>query len=123
MGNCPLCNAIDNEQDEILYQDNNIVILPTKSMKGHNKRIMAILVDHVKKVDGLCELVYENTFIEFCQEYFNEEPTFALVDSTYASIKDHWHRIACDWKSVEDIQQLLYTPHRSIQTNKKWSPK
>ena len=112
---CPLCRAIINE--EILYQDGNIIVLETKGLKCHNKRIMAILVDHETNISPLCELVYLNSFVEFCKDYFDEEPTFALVDSTYATIKDHWHRIACDWKGVEDLCQLLYTPHKAIQTN------
>jgi hypothetical protein len=120
---CNLCNALEHEKDEILYEDDNVFILPTKNLKGHNKRIMMVVKGHICELSPEEEEEYMEVFAKFCESYFDEEPTYALVDSTYATITDHWHVIACDWKGLEDLQQLLYTPHIAIPTKIKWSPK
>ena len=121
--NCPLCKALMNEKDKFLYEDEYAVILPTKNMKGHRKRIMVVTKKHnVNEESSIAKLIIEK-FIGFCKIYFDEEPTFALCEPTYASIKDHWHRIACDWNGTEkEIEQLHYTPHVAIQTELRWQP-
>jgi len=118
---CKLCRALENEKDKYLYEDDLCVILPTKNMKGHNKRIMIVSKDHNLQQSFVTRIL-ESRFINFCIDYFDEEPTFALCESTYATIPDHWHKIACDWKGEEDIQQLHFTPHRAIKTNVNWRP-
>jgi len=124
MPKCKLCKAIENEKDKILYQDNEIVILPTKYKKGHHKRIMAISTKHVKELGPFEEEMSLKRFINFCKEYFDEEPTFALVEPTYATIPEHWHRIACDWfATARERKQLEYTPHQAIKTKVRWEPK
>lgn len=120
---CKLCKALENEKDKYLYEDDYIVILPTKNLKGHNKRIMAVSKEHMVRPSKLEEDIWMAIFIRFCKNYFDEEPTFALCQSTYASIPDHWHKIACDWKGSEDIKQLHYTPHVALKTKVRWEPK
>jgi len=118
---CPLCKALKKEKDKYLYEDENIVILPTKNMKGHNKRIMVLIKHHRMFTSNESE--YLKVFIEFCKKYFDEEPTFALCEPTYASVRGHWHRIACDWHGTDkEIKQLHYTPHQSIKTKVEWKP-
>jgi len=119
---CKLCKALEKEKDKYLYEDDDIVVLPTKNLKGHNKRIMAISKEHVKNPSHLDEDEWILIFIQFCKGYFDEEPTFALCESTYATIPNHWHKIACDWKGNEDIKQLHFTPHRAINTYVRWNP-
>jgi len=119
---CKLCKALKNEKDKYLYEDKDIVFLPTKTMKGHNKRIMIVSKEHIKYPSISDEREWVDSFIKFCKEYFNEEPTFALCESTYATIPNHWHLIATDWKGNVDIEQLHYTPHRAIKTNVNWRP-
>jgi len=119
---CKLCEILEKEKDKFIFEDENVVILPTKNMKGHKQRIMLVAKKHNKYTTK--EKEYLNFFIDFCRNYFKEEPTFALVDSTYASIPGHWHRIACDWYGTEkEIKQLHYTPHEAIRTKVKWNPK
>jgi len=120
---CKLCNALENEKDKYLYEDEFCVILPTKNMKGHHKRVMIVSKEHdVKDGDSLTRFLIVR-FIKFCEEYFDEEPTFALVEPTYASIPDHWHIIACDWFGTpEEMQQLHYTPHQALPTKVEWKP-
>jgi len=119
MRECKLCQAIKNELP--LYEDKNFVILHTKNMKGHHKRIMIVYKKHLKRIPD--EKACLRKFKEFCYGYFNEEPTYALVEGTYASIPNHWHKIACDWFGKEDDKQLKYTPHSALQTKVKWEPK
>lgn len=121
--NCGLCRVLKEERNLYLYEDADVVILPTKTMKGHHKRIMLLTKKHVKDLPKKVEDEFINRFIVFCKKYFDEEPTFALVESTYASIPEHWHRIACDWFGTEkEIQQLHYTPHQAIATYVRWKP-
>jgi len=120
---CVLCLALKNEKSKYLYEDEDIAILPTKTMKGHRKRVMIISKKHIS-YDRMKsrEKTHLSFFIGFCKRYFDEEPTFALCEPTYATIKDHWHLIACDWFGEEDIKQLHYTPHKAISTNVEWKP-
>lgn len=121
--NCILCEALKNETDKYLYEDDWCVILPTKSMKGHHKRIMIVSKDHAVEKGQSLTIFLISIFINFCKEYFDEEPTFALCESTYATIPEHWHLIGCDWFATpEELKQLHYTPHKSISTNVKWNP-
>jgi len=122
---CPLCKALQKEKDKYLYEASNFVILPTKKMKGHHKRIMIVYKTHVsyKNLQKEIECILINKFIQFSKKYFDEEPTFALVESTYATIPEHWHMIACDWFATpKEREQLNYTPHQSIKTKVKWKP-
>jgi len=121
---CPLCKALENEKDKFLYEDDSFVILPTKDMKGHHKRIMIVIKTHYQFHPSIIEKKAVKMFIDFCRKYFDEEPTFALVESTYARIPQHWHKIACDWFGTEkEIKQLHYTPHQAIKTKVRWQPK
>ena len=125
MNYCPLCKALKNEKDKFLYEDKQLVFLPTKTKKGHKKRIMMVMKDHREEpYDDIYKDLFIQDFIEFCKEYFDDEPTFVLCESTYSSIPDHWHLIACDWLSDDEkeMKQLFYTPHRAIATNVEWEP-
>jgi len=118
---CKLCEALTMEKDKFLYQDSDIIILPTKDLKGHHKRIMIVSKKHTTYI--LDEHDYLQFFKEWCSEYFNEEPTFAIVESTFATIPDHWHKIACDWFCTPDeLIQMHYTPHIAYSTDVKWKP-
>ena len=119
---CKLCEAIKNEKP--IYFTKNYIILPTKNLKGHHKRIMILPKAHISKLSKEEERYVNGLFKSFCKKYFDEEPTYVIVDSTYATIPEHWHRIACDWFcNNEELLQLHYTPHICIKTNIKWRKK
>ena len=119
---CKLCEAVKKEKPIFAFEE--YVILSTKNMKGHHKRIMLVSREHKKSLAPIEERHVMDIFTIFCQHHFDEEPTFALVESTYASIPDHWHKIACDWFGTEEeIKQLHYTPHIAIKTKVGWKPK
>lgn len=112
---CPLCIAVKNEKS--LYEDDHVVILETKNKKGHEKRIMVVSKSHIPLETETGVLKYTHIFIDFCIDYF-DEPTFCLMEGTYSIIRNHWHLVACDWRG-HDTEQMLYTPHRAIPTNKR----
>jgi hypothetical protein len=121
MSECPLCRALKNEKDKILFQDDDVTILPTKDTYGHKKRIMVISNRHFSFITFDEETYLFRVFVNFCKEYFDEEPTFACndhYDSELASVKDHWHLIATDWKG-DDLERIMYRPHVAIRTNVK----
>jgi hypothetical protein len=118
---CKLCEAIKNEKPVFTFED--YIILSTKNMKGHHKRVMIVSKEHKKDLPPIEKQHVMNVFILFCQNYFDEEPTFAMCEPTYATIPEHWHIIACDWfATTKELQQLHYTPHLAIKTKKEWKP-
>jgi len=115
---CRLCRIINNENDKFLYEDEFVIIVPTNKMKGHKKRIMIVSKSHL---DNNIEITtFEDIFRKYCYEYFDEEPTCIIASPEYATITNHWHRIACDWIG-EDMLQCWYTPHLAIKTKGKWN--
>lgn len=118
---CPLCEALKNEKHLFLYENNELVILPTKTKKGHHKRVMILSKEHKRYPQEERKLL--NTFQTWCKSYFDEEPTFAICDPKYASFPEHWHRIACDWFGTPaEKKQLKYTPHVAYETYVEWKP-
>ena len=116
---CPLCTAYYREIDEILYEDEYCFILPTKKMKGHKKRIMVVAKEHVNS--SRYQTIIFNIFKMFCEDYFNDCKTCVICESTYASIPDHCHYVACDWQTSDDdeFKLLMDTPHLCISTTYK----
>lgn len=120
---CKLCRILQKEKDNFLFENGTYAILPTKYMKGHHKRVMIVLKSHQRSIPKPISEMLCRSFVKWCTNYFDEEPTFALVDSTYASLPNHWHRIACDWFGTSaEIKQLHYTPHQAISTKMGWKP-
>lgn len=123
--NCPLCKALQNEKDKFIHEEKDMVILSTKYMKGHHKRIMLIPKRHIpyEKVSKIEDRNWSVRFIAFCRDYFDEEPTFAICGNDFCTVPDHFHIIACDWFGApEEIQQLHYTSHVAIKTKVTWKP-
>lgn len=104
---CPLCSIPEREQT--IYSDNLIYLVKTKEDKGHNTRLMVCTHRHTveptfqEKTHAICLLFSHMSFIM-------GERTWYIVDDAYASIKDHWHRVACDdIGTEEELVQLAKT--------------
>jgi len=111
-----MCDILKREKKEFLYEDKQCFIVKTKNMKGHKKRVMIVSKEHSKTLDRTIEKRLLGFFVVWCKSYF-DEPTFALVEPTYATHPEHWHRIACDWNGTKkEIKQLHYTPHIAYST-------
>jgi len=122
---CRLCEIPSDPTENILFENSLYYIVETKKMKGHHKRIMVVTKKHISYEAINPQLVQKIMikFISFCKTYFDEQPTFALVESTHATLPDHWHKVACDWFATpEELEQLHFTPHIAISTNVQWKP-
>lgn len=106
---CPLCNL--NPTSEVFFlRDPHISVVRTKKMKGHRERVMVLTNDHVEAVPNwLFDHAVEKA-IEVGKRVFNYTPKFVVMESTYASIRDHWHLVLSDLDpKSEDFELILKT--------------
>lgn len=104
---CPLCMI--PKKETLLYEDRSLYLVSTKNLKGHVVRVMVTLQRHSTTA----------TFEEQVQALFllhtymqSKIKHWCMVADTYASVKDHWHIIACDLQSLDkkEVEQLAKTP-------------
>lgn len=109
MGKCPLCN-LELHEEEIFYEDSTFLILRTKDLKGHKDRIMIVTKEHVHSISYI---MYEAALLiaeKIGRIIFAYTPKFVIMDSTFATIKEHWHLVMTDLDSKsEDFDQILLT--------------
>lgn len=113
---CVLCVAIDKE--EAIYKDDYVTVLNTKNLKGHKRRIMIVWNKHndyhysSKNQDYMIrnlENIGKNVF-----EYASK---FIIMDTTFATIRDHYHLVACAIDpNTEDWEQVLKTNWLKVVT-------
>ena len=101
---CALCTIPDREP--LIYEDPHIYLVSTKQMKGHKVRVMAVAKRHVEEPSfeerTLC-------YVKLYQYMSSQCETWYLVDDTYASVKGHFHLMACDARGTSD-PMLYITP-------------
>ncbi len=106
---CPLCN-LDLEKEKKYYEDRSFIVLRTKTEKGHRERIMIVLRRHEHTVP---QRAYEHaldTLTKIGRQVFSYTPKFVIMDTTFATINDHWHLVATDLDpKSEDFNQILST--------------
>ena len=106
---CPLCN-LDLEKEKKFYEDKSFIVIRTKTEKGHRERIMIVYKRHEHT---LPQRAYEHALdilTNIGKEVFNYTPKFVIMDSTFATINDHWHLVATDLNpKSEDFNQILGT--------------
>ena len=118
MCDCSLCEAVDKE--EAIFRDDLITVLETKNLKGHKRRIMAIWNKHndlhftSQNLDWLTErLELEG------RNVFHYAHKFIIMDSTFATIRDHYHLVACAIDpNTEDWEQVLKTNWLKVVNSK-----
>lgn len=105
---CPLCKISKNEF--LLYSDNDIYLCSTKENKGHKTRVMCVVKRHTIRPSFSIRMKAYYLLITYMQQTMKDKNWF-IVSNRYASIKNHWHIIACDEKGTpEELQQLHKTP-------------
>ena len=111
---CPLCDALEKERDSFLYSNPEIVIMPTLPYGNHKKRLMVVSRKHIspEAMDKTKEKDYVNVFLEFCKEYFKDEPVFYYGSTIGYTVKGHWHCVASDWD--KELDRRL---HYVMETN------
>ena len=90
--------------------------MPTKNKKGHDHRYMLVLKDHVRDIDRDAESEAVSKFFSFMKKLGAD---FAIMESTYATIGDHWHRVGTDLNpNAEDAKQILDTERFEVRFKK-----
>lgn len=106
--NCPLCLISENET--LLYEDDKIYLVSTKDLKGHKVRVMVATKKHITKPTFQEQTVAIAVLINYMTNLMRNQDWY-IVDSTHASISDHWHMIACDVPSeINDDPLFTKTP-------------
>jgi len=106
---CPLCKIPSCEF--LLYEDDLVYLCRTKDLKGHQVRVMAVTKRHVQEPSFEERTLCYHVLFEYMRRVCRDEAWF-IVDSTYASIPNHYHLIACDNRSLDpkELEQLHKTP-------------
>src|SRR5215831_1297162 len=112
---CPLCVLPDSE---VLAEFDRWKLARTKTMKGHKERLMLFHKEHLKTVDegsvGEAYLLLER----IGSSYFSYTDKWAIFDPDFATIPDHWHRVASDLDDrADDFKQILKTPRMIIENH------
>src|SRR6267143_4542215 len=112
---CPLCKI---SGDEILAEFPRWRVARTKTMKGHKERLMLYHKEHVKTLD---EQSIGEAYIllsKIGSKFFSYAGKWAIFEPVYATVPDHWHRVASDLdESAQDHQQILKTPRMIIDNH------
>ncbi len=95
-------------------------ILKTKDDKGHKFRLMVVATQHVPDVSRYEEvmakayLFAEMLLLQDSWDQKNGPFDFAIMERTHATIKDHWHIVACDLWSGMDMEKVFETERMDI---------
>jgi hypothetical protein len=113
---CPLC-AIPHE--EVLMEFPRWRFARTKTMKGHKERVMIYHKDHAKTLDEQSVGEAHMILLTVGQKFFSYTKQWGIFEPVYATVPDHWHRVASDLDpGSEDYEQILKTPRLIIDTDR-----
>jgi len=107
--NCPLCE-LNLKEEKVYFEDDSFLVLRTKRLKGHKERVMIVYKRHEHELP--CRAVERalEVLTKMGRKLFSYTPKFVIMDSTFASINDHWHLVATDLDpKSEDFDQILAT--------------
>ncbi len=112
---CPLCNI---PGQEVLAEFPRWRLARTKTMKQHRERLMLYFREHVKTLDEQSIGEAYMLLLTIGRRYFSYTDRWAVFEPVYATVPDHWHRVASDLNPVsEDYEQILKTPRLIIHTD------
>ncbi len=107
--NCPLCE-LNLKEEKVYFEDDAFIVLRTKRLKGHKERIMIVYKRHEHELSYRAVERALDVFTKMGRKLFSYTPKFVIMDSTFASINDHWHLVATDLDpKSEDFDQILAT--------------
>ncbi len=114
---CPLCD-LDLKKEKIFWNVPAFVILRTKDLKGHRERIMIVYKVHRHEIPFEVYEAALDALIKIGKEVFKYVPKFVIMDSTFATMNEHWHLVATDLDpKSEDFNQILTTKWIKIIDN------
>jgi len=112
---CPLCNI---SKSEVLVEFPRWKLVRTKTMKGHKERLMLCHKEHLKTID---EQSIGEAYIllsKIGSKFFSYTDKWAIFEPIYATVPDHWHRVASDLDAnAQDYRQILKTPRMIIDSH------
>jgi len=107
---CPLCN-LKLKEEVVFYEDEFIVILRTRDLKGHQERIMVVWKAHYSHIPDAQYAYALMKLIDTGKRVFKYTPKFVIMEGTFQTIKQHWHLVATDLDpNSNDFEQILRTP-------------
>ncbi len=111
---CPLCSIPDRE---VLAEFPRWKLARTKTMKRHRERLMLYHKEHAKILDEQSVGEAYMLLLTLGQKFFSYTRRWGIFEPVYATVPDHWHRVASDLDSgSEDYEQILKTPRLVIDT-------
>lgn len=115
--NCSLCE-LDLKREKIYYEDKSFIVLRTENLKGHRERIMIIHKQHRHSIQYKAYERALDIVSKIGREVFSYTPKFVILDSTFATINDHWHLVVTDLDpKSKDFDQILATKWIRIVDN------
>src|SRR5260370_18744840 len=112
---CPLCKI---PQVEVLAEFQSWKLARTKTMKGHKERLMLFHKEQLKTLD---EGSIGEAYLLLAQvgaKFFSYDEKWAIFEPVYATVPNHWHRVASDLdERAQDYGQILKTPRMIIDNH------
>lgn len=106
---CPLCR-LDLKKEKIYYDDESFLVLRTKNLKGHKERIMIVYKQHEHTIPYKAFERALDLLSDIGKKVFSYTPKFVIMDTTFATINDHWHLVGTDLNPKgKDFDQILST--------------
>jgi hypothetical protein len=106
---CPLCR-LDLKKEKIYYDDKSFLVLRTKNLKGHKERIMIVYKQHEHTIPYKAFERALDLLSDIGKKVFSYTPKFVIMDTTFATINDHWHLVGTDLDPKgKDFDQILST--------------
>jgi hypothetical protein len=107
--NCPLCE-LNLKEEKVYFEDDTFLVLRTKKLKGHRERVMIVYKRHEHELPYKAAERALDILAKIGRQLFSYTPKFVIMDSTFATINDHWHLVATDLDpKSEDFDQVLAT--------------
>ena len=106
---CPFCQ-LNLDKENVYYEDRSFVVLRTADLKGHRERIMVIYKQHEHTIPYKAYERALDILSKIGRKAFSYAPKVVIMDSTFATVNDHWHLVATDLNpKSEDYNQILAT--------------
>lgn len=106
---CPFCQ-LNLNKEHVYHEDRSFVVLRTTDLKGHRERIMVIYKQHEHTIPYKAYERALDILSKIGRKAFSYAPKFVIMDSTFATVNDHWHLVATDLNpKSKDYNQILAT--------------
>jgi hypothetical protein len=106
------------KREKVYHEDGSFIVLRTENLKGHRERIMIISKRHEHTIPYKAYEHALDILSKIGKKAFSYTPKFVIMDSTFATITDHWHLVATDLiPESKDFSQILATRWVSVIDN------